>query len=133
MSVDFFSRSKMSAEEHGLSDSAAAEPVPKTPFPSSAEIPNSIHWTKEQLEAYIRIREKYDKEGLIRETAAGILANLCQREDGNLSAGACARWSVMAAVALIKYSKDAADDEEFWTDEDGKETFDYLFDTDDTD
>ena len=123
----------MSAEERGLPDSAAAKPVPKTQLPSSAEIPNSIYWTKEQIEDYIRIREKYDKEGLIRETAAGILANLCRREDGNLSAGACARWSVMAAVALIKYSKDAADDEEFWTDEDGKETDDYLFDTDDTD
>ena len=127
MSVDFFTRSKMSAAERGVSDSVVTEPVPKTQLPTSAEIQNSIHWTKEQLEDYIRIREKYDREGLIRETAARIMQYL-PFSDGNLSAGACARWSVMAAVALLKYSKEAAEDERaFWTDEDGEETYDYFY------
>ena len=114
----------MSAAERGISDSAVTvdpgDPIAQTP---------------EQYNDYLRLREKYDKEGMIREIAEKILANLCRHEDLNLSAGACAKWSVMAAVALIKYSKEAADDEKFWTDEDenGEQTFDYLFDPDEDD
>lgn len=123
MAEDFFSRIKQVKNKSDKSDqSGQVNPVPMDPVFESQ--PRT--WTREELEEHIKLQDKILKETMVRQIASDIMQNLCIREDGNLSAGDCARWCVQAAVALIKYSKQAAEDEKsIWSEDDGCN--DYLY------
>lgn len=126
MAVDFFSRIKQ-AEEEKQTHSATTRQIDDQSVILATKGPTDpIAQTPEQYNEYLRVREKYDREGMIREIASDIMKRLCTREDGNLSAGDCARWCVQAAVALMKYSKQAAENEEsIWSED--EDCNDYLF------
>lgn len=112
MAKDFFSRinqAKSKPDQQGQ-----LNPVPMDPVPELG--PRT--WTREELEDHIKQQDKITKETTILQIASDIMQNLCTHEDGNLSAGDCARWCVQAAVALMKYSKQASENEtSIWTDE----------------
>lgn len=121
MAVDFFSRIKQA--ESKSDQPGPVNPVPMDPV--SCLRPKT--WTREDLEEHIKLQDKITKETTIREIASDIMKRLCTREDGNLSAGDCARWCVQAAVALIKYSKQAAENEErIWSDDEDCNDFLYA-------
>jgi hypothetical protein len=120
MAEDFFSRIKQAKSKSD--QPGPVNPVPMDPV--SCLQPKT--WTREELEEHIKLQDKITKETTILEIASDIMKRLCTREDGNLSAGDCARWCVQAAVALIKYSKQAAENEEsIWSED--EDCNDYLY------
>ena len=120
MAEDFFNRIKQAR-----SKSDHPGPVNPVPMDPVAELRPKA-WTKEDLKEYITIQDKASREIIIRQIASDIMNRLCTREDGNLSAGDCARWCVQAAVALVKYSKQAAENEEsIWSE--SEDCNDYLY------
>lgn len=124
MAEDFFSRIKQAK-------SKPDQPCPVNPVPMDpvSEL-RPRTWTREELEEYITVQDKASREITIRQIASDIMQNLCTREDGNLSAGDCARWCVQAAVALMKYSKQASENEEsIWSEDESCD--DYLYEAGD--
>lgn len=136
MAEDFFSRIKQAKskwDQPGPVNPGQVNPGPVNPVPMDpvSELRPKT-WTREELEEHIKLQDKITREATIRQIASNIMQNLCIREDGNLAAGDCARWCVQAAVALLKYSKQAAENEEsIWSEDESCD--DYLYREEDKD
>lgn len=104
--------------EDNMFKSNPAQTNAKDMFPDRELGPFGLNrktWTKEEMETYVQLDHLYDKEQIIRQTATEIAKAAVRgnSERGNLSADGTARWSVILASCLVKYSKEAAENENF--------------------